>query len=671
MTRDNRNDTVTAKYKSRTWGRRSKILLGGLLALAICGIARHYWGAAPASANPSERQEGVSDRSAGRPSNDARHAAPQDQREPAAPSDDESRRANADGAREPGIPAIVATVNTQRISRDDLAKQCIRHFGKEVLESMVNKQLIALECQRQGIRVTRDEVDWEIERLAKRFKIPVDQWKKLLKKERNITPEQYADEIIWPTIALRKLAGGQIKVSEQDVRREFETQFGDQVKVRLIAVSSLEKAKRLRAQAAANPENFGNLAKSHSEDAASASAKGIINPIRRHGSYEEIEEAVFNMSDGQVSPVIKAGGQFVILKREGLIEGRQVDYQDARPKLEEFLRDRQTRSVAQEVFQTLQDRAKKRQAIQIVWNDPAKRQKMPGVAALVYDDEISLRELADQCMARHGQEVLEGAINHKILELECRKRSITVSDRDIDREIAKAALVSVKAKPDGSPDVEAWLNLVKKRGISLDVYRNELIWTAVVLKKLVGSKIAITEEDLQKGYDANYGERVRCKAIVLNDMRRAQQVFEMARKDGTSETFGKLASQYSVEPGSQALEGDVPPIKRFGGQPSLEDEAFQLKPGEMSGIIQLGNKYVILRCEGRTKPVGVKFAEVRDEIHRDLHEKKLQLAMEEQFESLQDAAVVDNYLAGTSHSPRPPKLSPTAQLPSLKQIPAR
>ena len=44
--------------------------------------------------------------------------------------------------------------------------------------------------------------------MAKSFSLPVDQWLKLLKQEREVQPEQYANDIIWPTLALRKLAGG-------------------------------------------------------------------------------------------------------------------------------------------------------------------------------------------------------------------------------------------------------------------------------------------------------------------------------------------------------------------------------------------------------------------------------------------------------------------------------
>ena len=383
--------------------------------------------------------------------------------------------------------------------------------------------------------------------------------------------------------------------------------------------------------------------------------KGIINPIRKHGSYPQIENAVFNMSDGDVTPVIQAGGQYVILKREGAEPAKQVSFEEAAPKLDELIRDRKTRKVAENIFRELQDRAIKQKAIAVVWDDPAERARMPGVAATVYNDQITIRELAEECVVRHGKEVLDGTISRKIIELECTRQGIVVTDADIDKEIAKSALAGVKTKPDGSPDVKAWLRIVtKKQGVSLEVYRNDAVWPTVALKKLVGDSVKVTEDDLKKGFEANYGERVRCLAIVLNELRRAEQVFEMARAHNTSENFGDLAAQYSVEPGSQALRGEVPPIQHYGGQPTLEQEAFQLQPGELSGVIQVGDKFVILRCEGRTKPVTKDFARVRGEIYKDLFEKKQRIAMMDKFESLQEAATVDNYLANTSHSPKMP-----------------
>ena len=94
----------------------------------------------------------------------------------------------------------------------------------------------------------------------------------------------------------------------------------------------------------------------------------------------------------------------------------------------------------------------------------------------------------------------------------------------------------------------------------------------------------------------------------------------------------------------------MPPIQRFGGQPTLEQEAFTLRAGELSGIVQAGDKFVIMFCEGRTKPENVKFDEVRQNILEDLREKKLRLAMADEFAKIQDAATIDNYLAGTTQS---------------------
>jgi parvulin-like peptidyl-prolyl isomerase len=664
--------------RDKSTRRRVGILLGGLLLLGLCATARYYWGAESVRAEPPRRQGEVitrqdfqrPDAARPAPANAAREEQPQRR-----PAEGKEKRGAAE-ERSPfdrkGIPAVVAGVNSQRITRDDLARECLRRYGKEVLESMVNKQLIAAECRRQGISVTRNEVEAEIERMAQRFGIPVDQWLKMLKQERNVTPQQYADDIIWPTLALRKLAGNRLKVGREELAREFEMQYGPAVRARLIAVSNAEKAQKLQAQAAANPDDFGNLAKDNSEDAPSASVKGMIQPIRKYGGTREIEQAAFNMADGEVSPVIHVGGQYVILKREGLIPARQVKFEQVAPRLEEVIRERKLRDVAQDVFGQLQERAVKEKTVEIVWSDKAKHKQAPDVAAVVEGVRIGIDELAVECIARHGPETLDGMINRKILEQACRKQGVNVTEEDMQAEIARAALAGVKPKPDGSPDIDAWLELVTvKQNIPLELYKHDVVWPTVALKKLVGEKIKITEEELRKGFEANFGPRVRCLAIVLDNLRRAQQVFQKARANNTSEYFGDLAAQYSIEPGSRELHGEVPPIKRYGGQPRLEEEAFQLKPGELSGIIQVGDKFVILRCLGHTKPVEVDFAQVRDEIHRDLHEKKLRLAMAERFESLQASATVDNFLTGESRAPQKAgEPAPEGNVPTLRQTSA-
>ena len=68
----------------------------------------------------------------------------------------------------------------------------------------------------------------------------------------------------------------------------------------------------------------------------------------------------------------------------------------------------------------------------------------------------------------------------------------------------------------------------------------------------------------------------------------------------------------------------------------------------MSGVIQLGENFVILRCEGFTDPVKIDIKEARNTSTR-ICSKNNGSPCRNKFEQLQDASEVDNFLAGTIH----------------------
>jgi parvulin-like peptidyl-prolyl isomerase len=544
---------------------------------------------------------------------------------------------------------VVARVNGEDITRNELGEECLLHYGEDVLERMTKKLLIIQECKKRGIQVTQEEVNAEINRMATRFSLPVDHWLKMLKEERGINPTQYSNDIIYPTLALRKIAQGQLTISQEELKVEYEKYYGPSVKARMIACKSPEKAKRLHQAVLANPAEFGNVAKNESEDVNSASIKGLVNPIRRHLGYKEIEDAAFSLQPGQISNVISVADQYVILKCEGHIPGQNVDFEAAKERLEESISESKLRAAAGRLFDELQSQAQ----VVNVFNDPDKSREMPGVAALINGNRVSVADLAEMCIDRHGEEVLEGTISRRLLEQECKRKGVTVTDAEIDAEIANAAAEMLELRPDGTPDVQKWLALyTEQQGVTVEIYRRDTVWPSVALRKLVGASVKVNEEDIRKGFEANFGERVRCLAIVLDNHRRAQEVWRLARTNPTREHFGDLAEQYSVEAGSRALRGEVPPIQKNGGQPLLEREAFSLSPGEISSIIQVDQSFVILLCEGRTKPEMVELSEVRDNIYKDVHRKKLNHAMGNYFQQLRAQATIDNFVAGTTQSPK-------------------
>jgi parvulin-like peptidyl-prolyl isomerase len=133
-------------------------------------------------------------------------------------------------------------------------------------------------------------------------------------------------------------------------------------------------------------------------------------------------------------------------------------------------------------------------------------------------------------------------------------------------------------------------------------------------------------------------------AIVLNNHRQATTVWELAKNNPTEYYFGQLAEQYSVEPVSRSNAGQVPPIRRHGGRPHIEEEVFRLKPGELSGIVAIGDKYLIMHCLGLTDPVVAELAAVHEELYKNLHENKLRIAMNREFDRLKTRAEVVNFL---------------------------
>src|SRR3989304_5034766 len=169
---------------------------------------------------------------------------------------------------------VMAVVNGQDIRREALATACVDRYGKEVLEGLVNKRLIEHHCRNRGLSVSDAEIDAEINRMAERFKIGRQQWLEMMQKERGINEQQYKRDILWPTLALRKLADDELRVSEQQIREAHESQFRGAVKCRLVVVGSREQAESLHRQLVDRPADFPRLAMQHSQDVNSASIGG-------------------------------------------------------------------------------------------------------------------------------------------------------------------------------------------------------------------------------------------------------------------------------------------------------------------------------------------------------------------------------------------------------------
>ncbi|MHC4878672.1 MAG: peptidylprolyl isomerase [Planctomycetota bacterium] len=236
----------------------------------------------------------------------------------------------------------------------DVAEECMKLKGAEVLESMINRAVIQLECEKAGVVITQADVEGEIKRIAKQFNIPVETWLQMLQSERNISPEQYSRDVIWPMLALKKLAGKEVSVTEEDMHKAFIRNYGPKVKCRMIMFDNLRKANEVWQQARLKPDDFERLARDHSVDPNSRALGGSVPPIAKYSGAPEIENAAFKLKPGELSGVIQIGvNQFVVLKCDGYTKQVVTSIDEVKSQLLADLEEQKVQEAVANLFEQL------------------------------------------------------------------------------------------------------------------------------------------------------------------------------------------------------------------------------------------------------------------------------------------------------------------------------
>ncbi len=284
--------------------------------------------------------------------------------QPASAAETSARAAGAAAQRKPwgGYAARVTHNGRQAlISMEDLARECILRVGPEVLENIINRTIIQLACEQRGIVVTQEEVDQEIVRIAKQFDLTVDNWLKMLKAQRDITPEEYRRDVIWPMLALKKLTGKSVTVTEDELQRAFYRHYGPRVKAKMIMLDNIRRANDIWQKVSRNPESFERYAREYSIEPNSRALDGQIPPIPMFSGNDKLEEAAFKLKPGEISGIIQMGvNQYVILKCEGRTEQvvKSIDEPGIREELTEELRRQKTQELIAKTFDAIKQQAR-------------------------------------------------------------------------------------------------------------------------------------------------------------------------------------------------------------------------------------------------------------------------------------------------------------------------
>ncbi len=128
----------------------------------------------------------------------------------------------------------------------------------------------------------------------------------------------------------------------------------------------------------------------------------------------------------------------------------------------------------------------------------------------------------------------------------------------------------------------------------------------------------------------------------------AQKVLATIKAD--PKQFGKMAQQHCEDPSVAAASGVIPPIALHTGDPAIEDAAFRLQKGQLSGIIPVadGKKLVILQCEDHIPEqyIGPKdLPAVQKKLEERIRDNKTRYAAAQFFADVHKQAKIVNVIA--------------------------
>ncbi|MFO0837087.1 MAG: peptidylprolyl isomerase [Phycisphaerae bacterium] len=256
--------------------------------------------------------------------------------------------------------------------------------------------------------------------------------------------------------------------------------------------------------------------------------------------------------------------------------------------------------------------------------------------ALVNGEPISRQRLIDAVLEAHGLPVLQQIIVLDLAKQETRKRGLTVTAGDVERE-RQDALERIKPNdPNLQVHAEDRLRaldqVLEDRGVSATEFMISMERNAH-LRKLVSADLKISDDDLREEFARTYGEKVLVRHIQLADRRGVDQAVDALSR---GEDFAEVARRLSRNPDSAARGGELPAFTFDDSTyPALlREAAFSLKPGEVSAPLQVERMTHILKFEKRIPPENANFEDVRGAVEARVRDRATRLKMNELAQEL-------------------------------------
>ena len=246
-------------------------------------------------------------------------------------------------------------------------------FKKQAVESLINKQLLFEETDKQNIEASVEDIDAEVKKVAAQFETP-EKFKERL--EQMGMSEEKLREDIKQNYRIEKLLKSKlppITVTDEDISlfyKENPENFSvpEQIQASHILLSlepdssdEVKKEKQSELQAVLEKikkgDDFAELARKHS-DCPSKEKGGELGSFPRGAMVKAFEDVAFNLKKDEVSDVVETQFGFHIIKLTGRTEASTTPIEQVKDKISTYLETQKQSKEVAAYLETLRSAAK-------------------------------------------------------------------------------------------------------------------------------------------------------------------------------------------------------------------------------------------------------------------------------------------------------------------------
>ncbi|WP_201317696.1 peptidylprolyl isomerase [Paenibacillus sp. EPM92] len=234
--------------------------------------------------------------------------------------------------------------------------------------------------------------------------------------------------------------------------------------------------------------------------------------------------------------------------------------------------------------------------------------------ASIGDKDITLRDLEQQLLQKHGKETLEQMIDHEVIRREAETLGIQVSESEIKRELERMQQ-GYESENEFYQAMEEQLGLTREQ-------LNEDVRHKLYTEKISIQGIAIDDADVDD-YIASHPDEfkatvlLRLEQIVTASKEQAQRALNDLAK-GTE--FAKVAKERSLDDATRGSGGDLGWFEEddpFVPAPIMK-AAKSLQTGQISKPVEVEGQFVIVRVKERKVQSKGSPEAIREQVRKEL-----------------------------------------------------